>query len=249
MSFQERAEKIAHLLDGVGEADVLDHLDHTGIIPESFGHDSTEEKLFAKYCDALLGRSLTLLGLKTEVIAERAGSAGVIATAKDYRVVGDAKAFRLSRTAKNQKDFKVEALNTWRKGAEFAILCAPLYQYPTSSSQIFDQAMRYNVTLISYTHLAYLIRNKTKGRGSLRKLWELGKSLTASKSSSAYWNVVNKTVCEITGTTKEQWEEAVQTLRASLPAQAKEQVLFWEREKQRISKLSHEEAVRNSSRL
>jgi hypothetical protein len=37
----------------------------------------------------------------------RADSADVEGATKDYTIVGDAKAFRLSRTAKNQKDFKV----------------------------------------------------------------------------------------------------------------------------------------------
>jgi len=242
-SFQDRAERIAHLLDKIKEADVLDHLDRAGIIPECFGHDSTEEKLYAKYCDALLGRSLALLGMSTQIIAERADAADVIGKLEDYSLVGDAKAFRLSRTAKNAKDFKIEALNKWRKEADFALLCAPLYQYSTSKSQIYDQAARYNVTLISYTHLAFLIRNKPKDKGSLRKLWELGKALKASKSAAAYWNLVTATVCEIAGAVKAKWEEAAAALYAILPAEGEEQVLHWEREKKRIGTLSHDEAV------
>ena len=33
-----------------------------------------------------------------------------------YTLIADAKSFGLSRTAKNQKDFKVTALSNWREG-------------------------------------------------------------------------------------------------------------------------------------
>jgi hypothetical protein len=244
MSFQNRTNIVVHLLDAITETEVIDHLEHGGIIPECFGHDSTEEKLYAKYCDILLSKALSVLGMTTEVIEERSDSADVVGTLDDYRIVGDAKAFRLSRTAKNQKDFKVEALSIWRKGAEYAILCAPLYQYPIHSSQIYDQAVRHNVTLVSYTHLAYLIKNKPKGKNSLRKLWELGKTINASKDAYTYWNLLNKTICDITATKNEKWEDTVTILRDMLPAKKEEQVLHLEQERERINKLSHSEAVR-----
>ena len=86
-----------------------------GIIPELMGHDSSEEKLWAKYCDILLAQTLTHLSIPAEVLRARGDSADVFGRTHNYSIVGDAKAFRLSRTAKNQKDFKVQALNDWRK--------------------------------------------------------------------------------------------------------------------------------------
>src|SRR5687768_15324066 len=97
----------AHLEELLGECsknEILDHLDYGGVIPEQFDHDSTEEKVFAKYCDALLARGLTELGLTAHVLEARGNSADVKAVHEEqYSLVGDAKAFRLSRTAKNQK--------------------------------------------------------------------------------------------------------------------------------------------------
>jgi hypothetical protein len=243
LTFSERSLAIVHLLDDVPQPDVLDHLHNAGIIPESFGHDSTEEKLFAKYCDALLARSLTLLGMETHVIAERADAADVSATLQGYTVVGDAKAFRLSRTAKNQKDFKVGALDTWRKGAEYACLVAPLYQYPTTKSQIYNQASRYNVTLLSYNHLAYLLVHQPKKLPSLKRLWEIGKNTAKSTNAKGYWDAVATTLCDITATSKAEWARAIDAERKRLPALASDQIAYWDKEKGRIRKLSHDVAV------
>jgi hypothetical protein len=243
LNFSERSEQISHLLDEVAENDILDHLDRAGIIPESFNHDSTEEKLYAKYCDALLARSLALLGMTATVIAERADSADVLARLQDYEVAGDAKAFRLSRTAKNQKDFKVEALNVWRQQADFATLCAPLYQYPSARSQIYGQATRYNVTLLSYTHLAFLLRHRPQDIATLRELWTVSTTLPETQNATAYWLAVNTCLSRITQTTTEEWDGAVTEMKTRLPELAEEQIRYWQAEKTRIAQLSREQAV------
>lgn len=160
------------------------HLEYVGVIPESFEHDSTEEKLYAKYCDALLARALRELGLDAHMLSERSGAADVRAEGDGYELVGDAKAFRLSRTAKNQKDFKVETLNQWREGADFACLVGPLYQYPSTNSQVYAQAIRYKVTLLSYTHLDFLIRSGKVDKRSLAELWRVGEEVRQGKGVS-----------------------------------------------------------------
>lgn len=71
---------------------------------------------YSKYTDCLLSLTYKALGLKSLVIKERADVADVEAFGKDYSFVADAKAFRLSRTAKNQKDFKVQAMHRWKRG-------------------------------------------------------------------------------------------------------------------------------------
>jgi type II restriction enzyme len=70
-----------------------------GIIPEQFSHDSTEEKLWAKFCDILFSHVLNMLGIETQVIRSRGDSADILGKTNDYSIVGDAKAFRLSRRA------------------------------------------------------------------------------------------------------------------------------------------------------
>lgn len=131
------------------ESNFTGALSQVGIIPENIPADSTEEKLFSKASDAILSRAFRELGLKSSVLRERSDSADVMAESKffDYTLVADAKAFRLSRTAKNQKDFKVTALSGWRKDNDFAVLCAPYFQYPVKNSQIYSQALENNVCL------------------------------------------------------------------------------------------------------
>lgn len=47
-----------------------------GIIPERFDHDSSEEKLWAKYCDILLAHTWTHLAIPAEVLRARGDSKG-----------------------------------------------------------------------------------------------------------------------------------------------------------------------------
>lgn len=241
--FRARTEILVGELKGLSEEEVLRHVEYGGVIPESYAHDSSEEKLFAKYCDVLLARALTLLGLDASVLEERADAADVTGKSKSYSLVGDAKAFRLSRTAKNQKDFKVEALNQWKKGADYATLVCPLYQYPTKTSQIYDQAIRYNVALLSFTHLGFLLRSGVKDSESLASLWSISSGMETGKDAVPYWNAVSHEVARITGKSIEEWDKYLNDSKRFTLEQAQDQRGFWEVEKERIGKLSHDEAV------
>jgi type II restriction enzyme len=243
-SFAASGSQLETALESCSTDDILDHLDYGGVIPERFDHDSTEEKVFAKYCDALLARGLNELGLTARVIEARGDSGDVHASLPDhYSLVGDAKAFRLSRTAKNQKDFKVEALNQWRQGADYACLLAPLYQYPNTKSQIYQQATRYNVTLFSYTHLAFLIRHKPESPALLEALWKSPQSIPESPRADAYWLKIRDVMLELTGQSADDWELVLKDTNARLREQAEEQIRFWEDEKKRILSLDQETAV------
>ncbi|MFH2137429.1 MAG: HindIII family type II restriction endonuclease [Candidatus Omnitrophota bacterium] len=245
LNFIAKSTEIEKRLNTCNDAEILLHIDHAGVIPECFDHDSTEEKVFAKYCDSLLARAFRIIGLDAHTIPERSDAADVIAKQDQHTIVGDAKAFRLSRTAKNQKDFKVEALDKWRKGADYACLVSPLYQYPNSNSQIYEQAIRYNVTLLSYTHLAFIIRNKTalQRNDGLKELWDTPKSLTATKSAYTYWNTIDTKILQLLNKTSAEWKSFIDEQIKILPEKAKEQIAFWEEEKQRIGGLSHDKAV------
>ena len=54
---------------------VLDHLRLCGSIPERYGHDTSEEKLYSKYTDALLATAYRYMGLSAAVLSERADAA------------------------------------------------------------------------------------------------------------------------------------------------------------------------------
>ena len=153
--FSRKSQKIDDFINSLPKNEIINLLFHIGIIPERIAHDSSAEKLFSKASDSLLSRTFKELGLKSTVLTERADSADVLAKSDlhNYTLVADAKAFRLSRTAKNQKDFKVEALSNWRKDNDYAILSSPYFQYPTTSSQIYQQSLNKNVCLLSWEHL------------------------------------------------------------------------------------------------
>ncbi len=182
-----------------GISSLIDHLRLCGNIPESYGHDTSEEKLYSKYTDCLLSLAYTSLGLKSLVLKERADAADVEAFAKDYSFVADAKAFRLSRTAKNQKDFKVQAMHGWKRGKPYAMVVCPIYQLPTSSSQIYQQATTQNVCIFTYSHLALLlsyseVEGQPKAQQLLKKIFETIQALNPSKNATDYWLAINKTI-------------------------------------------------------
>lgn len=56
---------------------MINYLHLCGNIPESYGHDTSEEKLYSKYTDCLLSLAYSSLGLKSLVLKERADAADV----------------------------------------------------------------------------------------------------------------------------------------------------------------------------
>jgi type II restriction enzyme len=212
-----------------------------GVIPELLEHDSSEEKLWAKYCDILLAQTCTYLSIPAEVLRARGDSADVFGRTHNYSIVGDAKAFRLSRTAKNQKDFKVQALNDWRKSNTYACLVSPLYQYPQRASQIYEQAIERNVTLLSYTHLKFLL-DCTDGQ-NLDSLWCISSELSKSKNAQQYWEAIDETTREIAGESEETLSSYKQETIDKIKQLGKEGIDYWETRIANYKKLSQEEAV------
>lgn len=243
LSFVDKVRNLETKVFALNRDELLNHLFQADVIPEKYPHDSTEEKLYAKYSDMLFARGLAELGLKSKVIEERADAADVEAVGDGYSLVGDAKAFRLSRTAKNQKDFKVEALNQWKGSSTYASLLGPLYQYPTSTSQIYGQATRYNVTLFSFTHLIFLIKNGIKEGMKLEKLWNVAKSIPQGSNAKDYWDAVLRVVLELTGKTEQDWNIAINESQAYLDKQSRKEVLFWKDEIEKIKGYDHDKAV------
>lgn len=162
--FDKKSENIRDYVFDLSYDDYLNCVSEIGVIPEDVQHDSTEEKFYAKISDTILSRAFYELGLKTHVLTERGDAADVIAESiyHNYSLVGDAKVFRMSRTAKNQKDFKVSGLDTWRHDSDYAVLCSPLYQYPLRNSQVYKEALSLNVSLFSWEYLLYMLKNGVK---------------------------------------------------------------------------------------
>ena len=218
-----------------------------GILPEMFDHDSSEEKIWAKFSDIILSKALNHLGIKSSVLGARGNSADVFGQTDEYTLVGDAKTFRLSRTAKNQKDFKVSALDSWKQGNNYAMLAAPLTQYPTTKSQIYAQAIEKNVTLISYTHLHFLLDFHNKQ--SLKPLWETGNILSksskiGSQNSENYWRAIDEATISIVGKKMEDLKKYKLLEIEKTKQIGNEGIIYWKQKIDSFSKLSKEEAIR-----
>ena len=227
---------------------LLDHLRLSGDIPEQYNHDSSQEKLYSKYSDALLAETYKSLGFKSEVLTERADAADVDVFAQGYSFVADAKTFRLSRTAKNQKDFKVQAMDSWKRGKPYAMVVCPIYQLPTRSSQIYEQASSSNVCIFTYSHLCVLVCYKQissaeKVEELLLKIFESVKSLNPSKDAHSYWCTVNKTMLDFDSKIGEFWKtEKLASIESIIVA--KEQALtYLAKEQEKIIRMSHEQAI------
>jgi type II restriction enzyme len=232
-----------------GVSSLIDHLRLCGNIPESYGHDTSEEKLYSKYTDCLLSLAYTALGLKSLVLKERADAADVEAFAKDYSFVADAKAFRLSRTAKNQKDFKVQAMHGWKRGKPFAMVVCPIYQLPTSSSQIYQQATTQNVCVFTYSHLALLlsyseVEGQAKAQQLLKKIFETIQALNPSKNATDYWLAINKVILAFSKKIQPLWDIEKGVATESIAVAKEEALTFLAQEREKIMRMSHKEALK-----
>ncbi|MEQ1720132.1 MAG: HindIII family type II restriction endonuclease [Nitrosomonas sp.] len=237
-----------------GHGSLLDHLRLCGDIPEAYSHDSSEEKLYSKYTDALLSRTFTSLGLRSLVLRERGDAADVEAFAPDYSFVADAKAFRLSRTAKNQKDFKIQAMDGWKRGKPYAMVVCPIYQLPTRSSQIYEQASGRNVCIFTYSHLAVLstfAATTTPARTAslLRVIFDAVRTLNPSKDASPYWLAVNRAMLGFDQSIAPLWDtEKVASVESLAIAKALA-LEFLATEREAIMRLSHDAALAELLRI
>lgn len=231
-----------------GEQCILDHLRLCGTIPETYGHDSSEEKLYSKYTDAVLAVAFRHLGLKTNVLGERADAADVDCVAETYSFVADAKAFRLSRTAKNQKDFKVEAMAGWKKEKPHAAVVCPVFHLPSRTSQIYQQAAARSVAILTYSHLAVMVRYATasgtdSALGLLYGVFKAVEAMEPSKDASAYWSAVNAAVLDASDTVQALWNEEKVATAESIDAAREEALTLLDAEKRSIEAMSHEDAI------
>jgi len=233
-----------------GVVALYDHLHMCGAIPEVYGRDTSEEKLYSKYTDALLSTAFRHIGLTSVVLTERADAADVEAVATDYSLVADAKAFRLSRTAKNQKDFKIAALNGWKRGKPYAMVVCPIYQLPARISQIYQQAISLNVCIFSYSHLTTLIRysevaGACKAQDLLLNILRCTEHLNPTKDSVEYWTSLNRTILSSDAAILPMWQQERATTLESIAAAKEEALTMFVREREQVMRMSREEAIRH----
>jgi type II restriction enzyme len=227
---------------------LIDHLRLCGSIPESYAHDSSEEKLYSKYTDCLLSLAFNAIGLKSLVLAERADAADVEVFATNYSFVADAKAFRLSRTAKNQKDFKVAAMHGWKYGKPNAMVVCPIYQLPRSASQIYQTATVSDVCVFTYSHLSLLLcyfekAGKALTEELIHKIFKVVPALNPSKDANAYWVAINRTMLDYSEDIKTLWTSEKQCATESVEIAKYEDLKFLAEQREIIMRMSHDEAL------
>jgi hypothetical protein len=232
-----------------GVSALIDHLRLCGNIPELYAHDSSEEKLYAKYTDSLLAEVFKAVGLRSHVITERADAADVEVFATSYSFVADAKSFRLSRTAKNQKDFKIQNMDRWKHGKNYAMVVCPIYQLPNKSSQIYQQSSSVNVCIFTYSHLAMLLRFSLVQKNPnieniIQEVFKIITTLNPSKNASDYWLAVNKTILDSSQIIENLWKEEKQAAVESINVAKQEALKFLADEREKIMRMTHEEALR-----
>lgn len=225
-----------------------------GAIPEDIEHDSTEEKLYSKATDILLAKTFHELGINAAVNQERANCADVIGKSAihGYTLVGDAKAFRLSRTAKNQKDFKVKSMVDWKGENDYAILVCPYYQYPKSNSQIYGQALDGKVCLFSWEHLSFLLELNIKESKllNLSFIWSISEKLAETvtikdkNKNSNFHEKYNKIICEELSVDYSYFLKYFETFRKTIVKRGEKEVIYWETKIKEIKLFTKDRAIK-----
>lgn len=249
LGFDEVSVRLQRCVDA--DTDFLATLAQIGTIPEAIPHDSTEEKIFSKASDAVLSRAFREIGLKSTVLRARGNSADVMAESPifGYTLVADAKAFRLSRTAKNQKDYKVVALSNWRQDTEYAVLCAPYFHYPSQTSQIYAQALQHNVCLLSWEHLIFFIRHglKETPQHNFSSIWNFcdafSHAVLCSDMSRCFLDRFDDVLLSATGLERNELFSVFQAQISAIIERSKAEKEFWHNETEKIKRYSREQAI------
>jgi hypothetical protein len=248
-TFPQKVERIYAQLAPWDVLTLAARLNSAGVIPERYEHDSSEEKLYAKYCDILVAEAFKAMGYRAVVNATRSNAADLYIEGLGYSVVCDVKAFRLSRTALNPKDYKIEAVDRWRRNQEagYAFLVAPHPQFPKDISRLYDEALRYSVTLLSFAHIEFLVQlaKATHETPDLRPLWELARQVEAPGEirGPSYWAIVDRLVLRLQGATEEGLIDCRSRYERAFREQAALQVAYWESRLAEIHVLPREQLV------
>jgi type II restriction enzyme len=127
------------------------------------------------------------------------------------------------------------------------VVC-PIYQLPTKSSQIYQQASTRNVCIFTYSHLAMLvefahIKGSIEAVNLLHEILKVTALLNPSKDASQYWIGINRTMLNYSPNISKLWEIEKQVAVESISIAKKFGLTFLAQEREKIMRLSHEEAL------
>ena len=251
VDFQQASSKLQNTIFSLKKASILNLITEIGTIPEDIRHDSTEEKLYTKASDILFAKALKEMNLEVQVLTQRADCADIIAQSHyhNYSLVGDAKAFRLSRTAKNAKDFKVNSMAHWRGDCDYSVLACPYYQYPKKNSQIYKDALDNNISLFSWEYLYMLLKEGVKESPStnLQELFNqsaiIAEVTPVGKAKENFLQQQNHNIAEIISLPDEKFTKYFNIIKKTLVKRGYKEIGYYEDEINRIKQLNREDAI------
>ncbi|CVQ08894.1 HindIII family type II restriction endonuclease [Haemophilus influenzae] len=249
--FKQATNSLISFIYKLNRNEVIELVRSIGILPEAIKPSSTQEKLFSKAGDIVLVKAFQLLNLNSKPLEQRGNAGDVIALSKEfnYGLVADAKSFRLSRTAKNQKDFKVKALSEWREDKDYAVLTAPFFQYPTTKSQIFKQSLDENVLLFSWEHLAILLQLDLEETNifSFEQLWNFpkkqSKKTSVSDAENNFMRDFNKYFMDLFKIDKDTLNQLLQKEINFIEERSLIEKEYWKKQINIIKNFTREEAI------
>lgn len=250
--FVSSSREMEDIIFALNKSEVTDLITEIGIIPEDVMHDSSEEKLYSKTSDILFAKALECIGFEVRVLSERGDAADIVAKSKyhGYSLIGDAKIFRLSRTAKNAKDFKVDSMVRWRKYENFSVLSCPYFQYPAVSSQIYKEALDGNVMLFSWEWLYIFLKEgivESKNL-NLKDVWNqsalIGKQTTMADAKKCFMAIQDANISKITGISSESVNQYFKRIKEIIRKRGNAEILYYRNEIERIKQLDRDEAVK-----
>lgn len=235
----------------LSKENITELITEIGAIPEDIAHDSSEEKLYSKTSDILFAKALECMNFDVEVLRVRADAADIIAKSKyhAYSLVGDAKAFRLSRTAKNAKDFKVDSMVQWKGTNDYAVLTCPYFQYPVRSSQIYKEALNGNVMLFSWEWLYIMLKEGISETQdiNLQTLWNqstlIGANVTIPDQKNCFIIKQDDNMRKLLNISEEEFATYFSDIKQKIHMRGKEEILYYQKEIDRVKRLSHNEAI------
>lgn len=249
--FKQATNSLISFIYKLNRNEVIELVRSIGILPEAIKPSSTQEKLFSKAGDIVLAKAFQLLNLNSKPLEQRGNAGDVIALSKEfnYGLVADAKSFRLSRTAKNQKDFKVKELSEWREDKDYAVLTAPFFQYPTTKSQIFKQSLDENVLLFSWEHLAILLQLDLEETNifSFEQLWNFpkkqSKKTSVSDAENNFMRDFNKYFMDLFKIDKDTLNQLLQKEINFIEKRSLIEKKYWKKQINIIKNFTREEAI------
>ena len=251
LDFQTATDQMQELIFALDTADTIELISEIGAIPEEIGHDSTEEKLYTKVSDILLAKAFKELNLESMVLSQRADCADVIVQSHfhKYSLVGDAKAFRLSRTARNAKDYKVKSMDNWRGDCDYSVLVCPYFHYPKNNSQIYKEALDVNVSLFSWEYIYILLKEgiKESPAVNLCRIWNqseiIGSGTTVSNAKHCFLPAQNANLASILNIDIDKFYKYFNQIKSVIIQRGHSEIEYYKREVNRIKQLNRDEAI------